>query len=113
MFNKERILSASYNIDPNFILVHLDEQYPDMPYIELPAVDDGSDDWGILQSWIDEGNEVLDDLAYARAEDYKNKRVSEYPSLEEQLDYIYHNGVDAWKSDVIQPIKDKYPKPSE
>lgn len=36
-------------------------------------------------------------------------RKSEYPSWEEQLDNIYHNGVDVWKAD-IQLIKDKYPK---
>ena len=41
---------------------------------------------------------------------YQRDRVKEYPPLEEQLDYIYHNGVDAWKSDIILPIKNKYPK---
>ena len=43
-------------------------------------------------------------------EDYKAKRVAEYPRLEEQLDKIYHSGIDAWKAD-IKTIKDKYPKP--
>ena len=42
---------------------------------------------------------------------YKYNRQEEYPSLAEQLDYIYHNGVEAWKADMIQPVKDKYPKP--
>lgn len=42
---------------------------------------------------------------------YATKRKLEYPSTEEQLDYIYHNGVDAWKADIIDPIKSKYPKP--
>ena len=42
---------------------------------------------------------------------YKSQRRSEYPSLEEQLDKIYHSGVNAWKAD-IKVIKDKYPKPS-
>ena len=40
---------------------------------------------------------------------YKSKRRAEYPSLEDQLDDIYHNGIDAWKS-TIKTIKDKYPK---
>ena len=40
---------------------------------------------------------------------YKSKRRAEYPSLEDQLDDIYHNGVDAWKA-TIKTIKDKYPK---
>lgn len=40
---------------------------------------------------------------------YQIKRKNSYPSVEEQLDYIFHNGVDAWKA-RIQNIKDKYPK---
>ena len=44
---------------------------------------------------------------------YKEQRAAEYPSLSEQLDYIYHNGVEAWKTNMIQPVKDKYPKPTE
>mgnify|MGYP001341314778 CR=1 FL=1 len=43
-------------------------------------------------------------------ENYKNKRIAEYPELKEQLDKIYHSGIDAWKAD-IKAIKDKYPKP--
>jgi hypothetical protein len=42
---------------------------------------------------------------------YKLSRAAEYPSLAEQLDYIYHNGVEAWKTDIIDPIKARYPKP--
>ena len=41
--------------------------------------------------------------------DYKEARKVEYPPLEDQLDKIYHSGVDAWKAD-IKAIKDKYPK---
>ena len=41
---------------------------------------------------------------------YKSQRKAEYPSLEDQLDDIYHNGIDAWKA-TIKTIKDKYPKP--
>ena len=41
--------------------------------------------------------------------DYKISRREEYPPLEEQLDKIYHSGVNAWKAD-IKTIKDKYPK---
>ena len=37
-------------------------------------------------------------------------RRAEYLSWEEQLDYIYHNGITKWKTDHIKPIKDKYPK---
>ena len=42
-------------------------------------------------------------------EQYQNKRIAEYPPIEEQLDMIFHHGIDAWKAE-IQKIKDKYPK---
>ena len=42
---------------------------------------------------------------------YKTARQEEYPSYGEQLDYIFHNGLEAWKTDIIQPIKDNNPKP--
>ncbi len=41
---------------------------------------------------------------------YKSQRRAEYPSIEDQLDDIYHNGIDAWKA-TIKTTKDKYPKP--
>ena len=40
---------------------------------------------------------------------YKDKRAAEYPSVVDQLDDIYHNGIDAWKA-TIKATKDKYPK---
>ena len=36
-------------------------------------------------------------------------RKKAYPSWEDQLDDIYHNGVDGWKA-TIKTTKDKYPK---
>ena len=41
---------------------------------------------------------------------YKSQRRAEYPSIEDQLDTIYHSGVAGWKT-TIKAIKDKYPKP--
>jgi len=38
-----------------------------------------------------------------------NNRAAEYPSWQDQLDDIYHNGIDGWKS-TIKVTKDKYPK---
>ena len=43
---------------------------------------------------------------------YAERRAASYPSIEDQLDNIYHNGVDAWKSD-IKAIKDANPKVKE
>ena len=44
------------------------------------------------------------------ANEYQRQRASEYPSWEKQLEKIYDDGIDAWKSEMIDPIKNKYPK---
>jgi hypothetical protein len=43
------------------------------------------------------------------AKQYQRDRATEYPSMADQLDDIYHNGIDAWKA-TIKTTKDKYPK---
>ena len=43
-------------------------------------------------------------------EAYKVQRAAEYPDFGSQLDYIYHHGVDAWKADIVDPVKAAYPK---
>lgn len=43
---------------------------------------------------------------------YKYDRQLAYPDVGTQLDYIYHNGLDKWKTDIVDPVKAKYPKPS-
>ena len=40
---------------------------------------------------------------------YQRDRKAEYPSIEDQLDDLYHNGIDGWKA-TIKVTKDKYPK---
>ena len=40
---------------------------------------------------------------------YQRSRAVEYPSIVDQLDDIYHNGIDGWKT-TIKAVKDKYPK---
>ena len=44
------------------------------------------------------------------AKDYQRKRAKAYPSIADQLDTIYHGGMDTWKV-AIQSVKDRYPKP--
>ena len=46
--------------------------------------------------------------------DYDNKKYQRdreiaYPSIQDQLDDIYHNGIDGWKA-TIKTTKDKYAK---
>ena len=43
------------------------------------------------------------------AKEYQRKREKEYPSIPDQLDDLYHNGIDGWKA-TIKVTKDKYPK---
>ena len=60
-----------------------------------------------------DGKKVSIDMSAVNAEvaknEYKDKRKNEYPSLVQQLDDIYHNGIDGWKA-TIKATKDKYPK---
>ena len=58
----------------------------------------------VEQSKVDEARVELSKL------DYEWKREQEYPPVVDQLDLIYHLGIDAWKA-KIKEIKDKYPKP--
>lgn len=44
------------------------------------------------------------------AQEYKALRQQAYPSIADQLDTIFHDGLDAWKAQ-IQAVKDQFPKP--
>lgn len=48
--------------------------------------------------------------AYFDSLPYNRKREMKYPAIAEQLDIIYHKGIDAWKA-VITSVKEEYPKP--
>lgn len=63
----------------------------------------------------EQNNKVEIDLAAVNAwvdpNAYKQKRVTEYPSIGDQLDALFHAGVfpDGMAAQ-IQAVKDKYPK---
>ena len=62
----------------------------------------------LFQSKIDTSiTEINKELADTK---YQRDRAAEYPSVVDQLDLIYHSGIDAWKA-KIKETKDKYPKP--
>tara|TARA_X000001388_G_C2194415_1_gene108799 strand:+ start:379 stop:732 length:354 start_codon:yes stop_codon:yes gene_type:complete len=42
--------------------------------------------------------------------EFQRLRKLEYPKIEDQLDLLYHKGIEGWKEE-IQKVKDKYPKP--
>ena len=57
--------------------------------------------------WAD----VLVEIKKVESLEYQHDRRKAYPDMGMQLDYIYHNGIDKWKTDIADPIKKKYPKP--
>ena len=68
-------------------------------------------DWKDGHTTTDAENTAIDaEIVRLQAlEDYQAPRKAEYPSIADQLDDIYHNGIDAWKA-TIKTTKDKYPK---
>jgi len=48
--------------------------------------------------------------ALRKSKEYIGNRANAYPSIADQLDDIYHNGVDEWKK-TIKAVKDANPKP--
>jgi len=76
-------------------------------YPQVVTVDDTE---GAFDS---QGNKVEINMALVNAwvdpDTYKYQRAKEYPSIVDQLDTIFHDGIDAWK-EQINTIKEKYPK---
>ena len=76
-------------------------------YPNVITIDDGT---GAFDA---QGNKVEIDMnavnAWVDPNTYKYQRAAEYPSIADQLDTLYHGGLDAWKAQ-IKTIKDKYPK---
>ena len=69
-------------------------------------------------TWLEETTPISKDDIEAKivdlqadydAKQYQRDRKKEYPSIIDQLDDIYHNGIDGWKK-TIKATKDKYPK---
>ena len=67
-----------------------------------------SSDFGVTWSQITAKHAEL--VTEYNNKEYARNRAAEYPSMADQLDDIYHNGIDAWKA-TIKTTKDKYPKP--
>jgi hypothetical protein len=58
--------------------------------------------------------EITAEVARLQAEydnnEYQRQRAKAYPSIADQLDLIYHEGIDAWKAQIAA-VKQTYPKP--
>ena len=77
--------------------------------ISIPRDSGNSDYLRFVNDIYINGIEIVEGADYVGVTTYTEARRAEYPPLEEQLDKIYHSGIDAWKAD-IKVIKDKYPK---
>ena len=62
-----------------------------------------------VEDIYEQGTEIVEGADIQTEIPYADARVAEYPPIKDQLDKIYHGGIDAWKAD-IKVIKDKYPK---
>ncbi len=101
------IWHVDISIDRDKYCVHLQDE--DNMFFEVPLNSDGSSNWTRLQEWLDAGNEIVDDMPIPPTR-YADQRRYQYPTIEDQLDKIYHEGIDAWKAE-IQAIKAANPKP--
>jgi len=94
-----KIIDAILNINPNAVVSVRNEDYDQIEWHNGTTPIAKTD----IQAKVSEMN-----TAYNNA-DYQRNRANDYPSIQDQLDDIYHNGIDAWKS-TIKTTKDKYPK---
>ena len=62
-----------------------------------------------VEDIYEKGLGIVEGADYVGVTTYTEARAAEYPPIVDQLDKIYHSGIDAWKAD-IKVIKDKYPK---
>jgi len=93
------VIDAILQINSNAIVSVEDNDVNKITWLEDTTPIDIAD----IQTKIDELQADYD------AKEYQRKRASEYPSIVDQLDDIYHNGIDGWKT-TIKAVKDKYPK---
>ena len=77
-------------------------------YANLVVLDGGTKP---TESDCTTGLKALQDAWDLENNSYKSQRRAEYPTIATQLDYIYHHGIDKWKTDIVDPVKAKYPKP--
>lgn len=93
-------------------------KYTDEKHIEVIPSADGKSEIqkktpvADVEVLVDSGEAVIyDELDELRVPvQYASDRRNNYPAIEEQLDQIFHEGIDAWK-ETIKAVKDAHPKP--
>ena len=89
-------------------------EYPDQIYRKsdnafIPKDSSNADYQQFIRDVNEQGIGIVEGSTVGVTTAYDIARQEEYPPIEDQLDKIYHSGVNAWKAD-IKVIKDKYPK---
>jgi hypothetical protein len=116
IINGEQVDSSNYGIDSNIHAIQWEGSLGEIEYNDgtpnATIKDISSFDFEAKHTT--EKKAIADANAKAEADKiskmtYADKRKLEYPSIEDQLDDIYHNGIDGWKT-TIKAVKDKYPK---
>jgi hypothetical protein len=75
----------------------------------IPIDPNNKDYQQFVDDICEKGTGIVEGADYVGVTTYTEARAAEYPPIVDQLDKIYHSGIDAWKAD-IKTIKDKYPK---
>ena len=83
-------------------------------YPEVVTVNGGKEAWDNDGKEVELNEElILQEIEKMEEEykavEYQRLRKPEYPKIEDQLDLLYHKGIEGWKEE-IQEVKDKYPK---
>ena len=113
----EQVDSSNYGVASNIHAIQWDGSKGSIEYNDGKPNEDITDisSYDFETKHSTEKKAIEDSEAKAEADrisamTYVDKRQAEYPIIQDQLDDIYHNGIDAWKT-TIKAIKDKYPKP--
>ena len=75
----------------------------------IPVDSNNTDYQQFVDDIYEKGLGIVEGADYVGVTTYTEARAAEYPPIVDQLDKIYHSGVNAWKTE-IKAIKDKYPK---
>tara|TARA_B100002019_G_C21209636_1_gene568667 strand:+ start:449 stop:1108 length:660 start_codon:yes stop_codon:yes gene_type:complete len=106
MSNKYKINQTQIGLSTVQIII---ATTPEGKLLHIPLDPDNTDYQQFVDDICEKGVEIVEGADYVGVTTYTEARKAEYPPIEDQLDKIYHSGIDAWKAD-IKAIKDKYPK---
>ena len=61
-------------------------------------------------SQVDIDAKIVELKAEWALNEYARNRQADYPDMGSQLNKIYDDGIEKWKTEMVDPIKAKYPK---